>query len=303
MTDLRKDLWDRLRSAPADLVEVAPGGERALMEQATQAARLCSLEDGQARPKVAALLARGVEVLGAAYRGEMGPGEHAEFTLLEKKLAAMDLRGSTLFTTLEPCTTRNHPKQPCADRIAGRGIQRVIVGMLDPNPAIYEQGVARLRQADIAVSYFPNDLRAQLREMKTAFIEQFNASPDLSGSARFNFTHNNGRYTLGHGPFIFVTRWSNAASNAIHVYADGTGLRGLGLALSARTFEEVSDASAYDMSSRVRTPTEGMFIVLQNAAGHWAAIRVDDVKARSHGDPFDELTITYRINPDGSALF
>jgi hypothetical protein len=57
------------------------------------------------------------------------------------------------------------------------------------------------------------------------------------------------------------------------------------------------------MSSRVRTPSEGEYVVLQNSDGYYAVLRVEDVKARSHRDSYDAVTIEYRINPDGSPYF
>ena len=233
--------------------------------------------------------------------GELKAGEHAEYTLLQRKLAEHDLSDTTLFTTLEPCTTRNHPKRACADWIIERKVRRVVMGMLDPNPVVYEKDVARLRAAGVDVDYFPKKWRDALEFENAAFIEQFHASPALQGRASFNFTHNNGVYLIGHGELLFQTRWSNASGTAIHMYVDRN--RGLGLALSARSFAEIRDASVYDMTSRYQTPREGEYIVFQNGSGHFAAVCVEDVKARSHGDAYDSVTIAYRINGDGGPRF
>ena len=63
-----------------------------------------------------------------------GDSDHAEATLLDQ--LKIDLRGATIYTTLEPCTRRGHPEKHCAALIKERGITRVVIGAPDPNPNI-----------------------------------------------------------------------------------------------------------------------------------------------------------------------
>src|SRR5262245_49530720 len=80
------------------------------MRLAIDEAAKCKGEDERAHPRVGAVVVKDGQLLAGAHRGELDPGDHAEFTALEKKLSDQQIAGATVYTTLEPCTSRNHPK-------------------------------------------------------------------------------------------------------------------------------------------------------------------------------------------------
>lgn len=150
----------------------AKASDRQHMLRAIELARKCRSEVGKISPKVGAVIVRDGRALGEAFRGELAQGEHAEFTLLEKKLTEKTLAGTTLFTTLEPCTSRNHPKIACADRIIERRIKRVYIGTLDPNDRIRGRGELRLREAGIEIARFDSDLMPKIEELNRDFMRE-----------------------------------------------------------------------------------------------------------------------------------
>jgi pyrimidine deaminase RibD-like protein len=161
------------------------GPDRKFMRLAIEEARKSVPEDGRAHPKVGVVIVKVVivkdgKVLASAHRGEI-PQCHAEYIVLEKKLADVPLSGATVYTTLEPCTSRNDPKVPCADRLAERKVGRVLIGMLDPNPDIRGRGDQVLSDAGIETQLFPRELRAQVEDMNREFIR---SQKDRQASAK-----------------------------------------------------------------------------------------------------------------------
>jgi pyrimidine deaminase RibD-like protein len=150
------------------------------MAMAIERANHCESEGGPPRPKVGALLLKDEQILETAFRGEVEAGQHAEYVLLEKKLGSDLVAGSTLYTTLEPCTERHSKaKIPCTDRIIARNIAHVKIGMLDPNQSICGRGIRKLRKAGITTDLFPSGLMAQVEEQNRDFIRHQEA---ISGS-------------------------------------------------------------------------------------------------------------------------
>ncbi|MBL7128404.1 MAG: DeoR family transcriptional regulator [Ignavibacteria bacterium] len=105
-----------------------------------------------------------------AHRGNFNPGDHAEFTIFGKLVSDEDTVGGILYVTLEPCTIRNRPKKPCSQWIIDKGIERVVIGIRDPNPDIYNIGVSYLLKHGVKVDFFDDDLAEDIRNRNEDFI-------------------------------------------------------------------------------------------------------------------------------------
>jgi ATP-dependent DNA helicase RecG len=150
---------------------------RRLMEIAIDVMRQSVHEprtDVKASPKVGVLLLKEDGTVEKACRGELRYGDHAEYTLLERKNRSSRLDGSKLFTTLEPCApgSRRHPKLSCAERIVLARIKEVWVGLEDPDPTVDRKGIEYLRENGIIVHMFDRDLQEIIKAENKEFVEQ-----------------------------------------------------------------------------------------------------------------------------------
>jgi pyrimidine deaminase RibD-like protein len=131
--------------------------------------------DGKTSPKVGAVLVSpdGV-ILGSAHRGELREGDHAEFTLLERKHRDKNLTGCFLFVTLEPCANgaRKKPKIECAQRIVNARIKKVWIGIEDPDPLVSRKGIEFLIGSKIEVEIFDKDLQDIIESENKQFLKE-----------------------------------------------------------------------------------------------------------------------------------
>lgn len=101
-------------------------------------------------PLVGAVIVRDGHVIGEGYHAKLG-GAHAERDALNQaRLNHQDVRGATIYVTLEPCTHHGRTP-PCTDAIIESGIGEVVVAMQDPNPLVSGKGIQQLREAGIKV--------------------------------------------------------------------------------------------------------------------------------------------------------
>lgn len=116
------------------------------MQEALSEARK-ALPDCLPNPPVGCVLVLSGEIVGRGHTQPPG-GAHAEVGALA--MAQGDLTEAILFVTLEPCSF--HGRTPsCADAIIAKGVRRVIVAIVDPDPRNNGAGITKLRSAGISV--------------------------------------------------------------------------------------------------------------------------------------------------------
>src|SRR5664279_4036628 len=117
------------------------------------ALRLARRGDGTTSPNpmVGAVVVRGDRIIGRGWHHRAGE-PHAEIEALrDAQQRGHNVKGATLYVTLEPCCTHGRTP-PCTEAILAAEIKRVVAGMIDPNPQHGGRGFKILRRAGIAVA-------------------------------------------------------------------------------------------------------------------------------------------------------
>lgn len=98
-------------------------------------------------PRVGCVIMHEGAVLAEGWHARFGQA-HAEVMALQQ--CPHPPSDAALVVTLEPCSHVGKTP-PCADAIIASGIRTVVVGMVDPNPAVAGRGIQRLRDAGVTV--------------------------------------------------------------------------------------------------------------------------------------------------------
>ena len=99
-------------------------------------------------PMVGCIIVKNGNVIGEGYHQKYG-GPHAEPNALAA--CTESPAGATAYVTLEPCCHTDKQTAPCVPRLIAAGVERVVIGTLDPNPQVAGRGAAQLEAAGIRV--------------------------------------------------------------------------------------------------------------------------------------------------------
>jgi diaminohydroxyphosphoribosylaminopyrimidine deaminase / 5-amino-6-(5-phosphoribosylamino)uracil reductase len=112
------------------------------LEQARQGVGLAS-----PNPTVGCVIVKDGHIVGQGFHN-YDALDHAEIVALRD--AGGESGGATAYVTLEPCSHRGRTG-PCADALIAAGVARVVAATRDPNSEVNGTGLARMRDAGIAV--------------------------------------------------------------------------------------------------------------------------------------------------------
>ncbi len=99
-------------------------------------------------PNVGCVITKDQQLLATGYHLRAGQG-HAEVNALAK-LTAEQIKGSTAYVTLEPCSHTGRTGS-CAQALIDAQVSRVVCAMQDPNPQVAGRGFSMLKAAGIEV--------------------------------------------------------------------------------------------------------------------------------------------------------
>ena len=127
------------------------------MARALELAQRC-LGTTEPNPRVGCVIvsAVGGRILGEGSTQPAGQAHAEVMALRDAAAAGHDVRGATVYVTLEPCCHHGRTG-PCCDALIAAGVGKVVASATDPNPAVAGAGFARLRAAGIEVETGPGE--------------------------------------------------------------------------------------------------------------------------------------------------
>lgn len=134
-----------------DRGRVTEGDER-LLARAVALGELSPAKDSCYRVGAVVVTAAGGVFEG--YTLETSPTHHAEQAAISKALAeGVDLRGATMYASMEPCSVRSSEPESCSEILLRLGFSRVLFALYEPSHFVECHGAENLRRAGVEVHH------------------------------------------------------------------------------------------------------------------------------------------------------
>ena len=123
-------------------------------------------------PLVGAVVVHNGRIIGEGYHHRVGE-PHAEVMAIRSMKDPSLLPESTVYCSLEPCSHFGKTP-PCSHLLVEHGVQRVVIGCLDPNPLVAGRGKAYLEQHGVIVDTYgaPEAFEALNKVFFTNFLKK-----------------------------------------------------------------------------------------------------------------------------------
>jgi len=145
------------------------GADRHWLAEAIGLSRLCPVSD-TAFSVGAVLVSEAGEVIATGYSRELDPKDHAEEVALRRAAEhGADLRGATLYSSLEPCLRRASRPVPCAELIGSARLRRVVIAWREPPIFVQGGGADWLTARGVTVTEIA-DLAGPAREVNAGLL-------------------------------------------------------------------------------------------------------------------------------------
>ena len=116
-------------------------------------------------PRVGCVVIKNNQLVSEGWHRKTGEG-HAEVNAID---GAEIPPGCTVYVTLEPCSHSGRTP-PCTDKLMSIKPQRVVIAMVDPNPQVSGNGIAKLEANGISVEC--GLMEASARRLNPGFIKR-----------------------------------------------------------------------------------------------------------------------------------
>lgn len=155
------------------------------------------------------------------------------------------------------------------------GIDKELEPMIVENPFSKDLGNGRIVDAMIAKSTYIN--------------------PEHNGIVGFNYSNNDGIFTIGSGKYEFATYWSKASNEKIYACNDRLAGGKIAYMKNVDSLKAFNSSENLDFTSRCRCVNVGDAVIWINSFGNMAITRITKIMDDTRGDSSDHLIFEYEI--------